>query len=247
MAKKRKEMKGVAAARRMAVARERAAAEAEGREPLSAELVREREQMRIAVREQIGRVPSRERMRASARIRRNARQEIAELRADVVIEQIARGALFDPRGLFYAEDGIEYYQSDGPLRPNPKYGLDPIEPQEAPAWRKGDEKRRWTAGDLKPIHELTEAQAQNLTGIEVVMKNAVAGDGQIDRVLKYKLAPREKYVELGARYHGMLVDRVEANVNVTAIGSKLDAARARLALIEGEKVGSPATPGSATP
>ena len=34
---------------------------------------------------------------------------------------------------------------------------------------------------------------------------------------------------LTRRYHGMLVDRTETNVNVHVVGSKLDEARARLA------------------
>lgn len=173
-------------------------------------------------------VPESSRMYLTPRDRAFAIQRHVALTADAVMEQIARGALFDPREMFYAEDGVETYRMDGPEVPNPKYGTDPIEPRMVLAWRKGDVKRMWSAGDLKPMHELTEAQAQAVLGVEVVMKNATAGDGMIDRVLKVRWAPREKYVELAARAHGMLVDRVEASVSVE-IGSRLDAARARAA------------------
>jgi hypothetical protein len=155
-----------------------------------------------------------------------ARRRVArvQLSRAVVEEQIARGALFDPRSLFEAEDGEEVYKADGPLRED---GLG----NWTPAWKKGEVRRSWQAGDLKPLHRLSEAEAQSITSIEVVMKNAVAGDGQVDRVLKIRLAPREKYVELGARMHGMLIDRTESRVDVTIVGSKLDAARARFAAL----------------
>ena len=149
-------------------------------------------------------------------------QRDTELNVAATVEQIRRGALFDPRDLFYAESGEEFYTTNGPPMQDAlgNWGK---------AWKKGELKRSWNKGDLKPMDELTEAQAQSITSIEVVMKNATAGDGQIDRVLKIRLAPREKYVELAARYHGMLVDRTETNVNVHVVGSKLDEARARLA------------------
>jgi len=153
-----------------------------------------------------------------ARALARATQAAVELTAGAVVEQLARGALFDPRTLFYDEDGAEHYTTDGPLREDALGNW-------APAWKAGEVKRVWQTGDLKPMHELTEAQAQSITSIEVVMKNAVAGDGQVDRVLKIRLAPREKYVELAARHHGMLLDRTETNVNVTVVGAKLDEAR----------------------
>jgi hypothetical protein len=158
--------------------------------------------------------------RALAR-RATARYQLSRA---VVEEQIARGALFDPRDLFEAEDGEEVYKTDGPLRED---GLG----NWAPAWKKGEVKRQWAAGDLKPLHRLTEAQAQSISSIEMVMKNATAGDGQIDRVLRIRLAPREKYVELGARMHGMLIDKTESRVDVHVVGSRLDAARARFAAL----------------
>ena len=64
-------------------------------------------------------------------------------------------------------------------------------------------------GDLKPLTELTEEEAWCIAGFDVVMKNATAGDGKIDRVLKVKLMPRYQYVELAAKHLGMLTERME--------------------------------------
>jgi len=121
------------------------------------------------------------------RARAAAIQTHAELDAQTVIEQMARGALYDPGAFLDAN------------------------------------------GNFKPLSELTEAQRQCIAGIEFVMKNATAGDGQIDRVLKLKLVSREKFVEMAARYHSLLVDRVDATLQVQGVGQKLDQARLRAA------------------
>jgi len=63
-------------------------------------------------------------------------------------------------------------------------------------------------GNSKPIHRLTREQADLIAGYEVVLKNAKAGDGHIDEVLKVKLANFEKYVELAAKYFNLLSDHV---------------------------------------
>jgi hypothetical protein len=114
-------------------------------------------------------------------------QQHAELTAEATVEQIARGALYDP-GAFFD-----------------------------------------THGDLVPLHKLTEAQRQSIAGFEVVMKNAVAGDGKVDRVLKYKLVDRAKYVEMAAKLHGLQITRIDATMNVQETGQRLDAARLRAA------------------
>jgi len=123
----------------------------------------------------------------ATRARLAAVQKHAEFTAEVVVEQMARGALYDP-GDFVDEDG-----------------------------------------NYKPLHKLTEAQRQCIASVEVVLKNVAAGDGIVDRVLRYKFVDRAKYVEMGARHHALLVDRVDATLNVTAIGARLDAARLKAA------------------
>ena len=78
-------------------------------------------------------------------------------------------------------------------------------------------------GNFKQIHELTEEQAWCIAGAEVIVKNAEAGDGHTDKVLKLKFINRDRYVELAARHQGMLNDKLD--VNLTDVGAKLDAAR----------------------
>lgn len=78
-------------------------------------------------------------------------------------------------------------------------------------------------GNFKPIHQLTEEQAWCIARAEVIVKNAEAGDGHTDKVLKLKFINRDRYVELAARHQGMLHDKMD--VNVTDVGAKLDAAR----------------------
>ena len=64
-------------------------------------------------------------------------------------------------------------------------------------------------GNHKRIHQLSQADADLLGGYEIVLKNAKAGDGHIDEVLKVKLKDHAKFVEMGAKYFGPLQERVE--------------------------------------
>lgn len=59
-------------------------------------------------------------------------------------------------------------------------------------------------GNLKPINLLTEAEAAIIQGSEIVLKNMAAGDGVVDTVAKVKLTNRAPYVELAARYFGIV-------------------------------------------
>lgn len=83
-------------------------------------------------------------------------------------------------------------------------------------------------GNIKPIHLLTEIQATQIAGFEVVKRNMTAGDGHIDQVIKVKLVDRAKYVEMAAKYHGLLMEKVEVTGEVT-LAQKVAAARQRLA------------------
>ena len=64
-------------------------------------------------------------------------------------------------------------------------------------------------GNFKPIHDLTEEEAWCIAGAEVIVKNAEAGDGHTDKVLKLKFINRDRYVELAAKHQGMLTERIE--------------------------------------
>ena len=82
-------------------------------------------------------------------------------------------------------------------------------------------------GNFKPVHRLTEEEAWCIAGVEVIIKNAAAGDGHTDRVLKLKFVDRGRYVELAAKHLGMLVERLEVSGEVT-LAHKIAAARKRL-------------------
>ena len=64
-------------------------------------------------------------------------------------------------------------------------------------------------GNFKPLHQLTEEEAWCIAGAEVIIKNAKAGDGITDTVLKLKFIDRGRYVELAAKHQGMLTEKVE--------------------------------------
>lgn len=83
-------------------------------------------------------------------------------------------------------------------------------------------------GNFKPIHELTEEEAWCIAGAEVIIKNAKAGDGITDTVLKLKFIDRGRYVELAAKHQGMLIEQREVNVTVNVVDA-LQAARKRFA------------------
>lgn len=64
-------------------------------------------------------------------------------------------------------------------------------------------------GDLKDITELTEDQAACIGGLEVLIKNAKAGDGITDTIHKIKIWDKTKSLELLAKYFKLLTDVVE--------------------------------------
>lgn len=64
-------------------------------------------------------------------------------------------------------------------------------------------------GNLIPIHKLGRRQARQLASVEIIVKNAQAGDGHMDTVHKLRLWDKTKALEMLAKYHGLLQERVE--------------------------------------
>lgn len=64
-------------------------------------------------------------------------------------------------------------------------------------------------GNLKPVGELHEDEAALVVGFDTIIKNAEAGDGHTDKVLKYKLVDRARYVEMAAKHFKLLTDITE--------------------------------------
>src|SRR5258708_37569345 len=57
-------------------------------------------------------------------------------------------------------------------------------------------------GNFKALKDLTAEEAALIAGFELVIKNAQAGDGITDRVLKVKLKDQARFVEMAAKHFG---------------------------------------------
>ena len=69
-------------------------------------------------------------------------------------------------------------------------------------------------GDLRPIHTLTAEQAACIGGLEVIIKNAKAGDGVTDTIHKIKIWDKPKSLEMLAKHFALLTERVEHSGDV---------------------------------
>lgn len=65
------------------------------------------------------------------------------------------------------------------------------------------------AGNLKPLRDLTPEQGAALAGVEVIIKNAKAGDGATDTVHKIKLWDKTKALDSLAKHFGILKETLE--------------------------------------
>lgn len=66
-------------------------------------------------------------------------------------------------------------------------------------------------GRPKQFNELTYEEASQIEGYEIILKNAEAGDGFIDRVLKVKLTPRKQFIELAAIHFQLLIEQINVS------------------------------------
>jgi phage terminase small subunit len=64
-------------------------------------------------------------------------------------------------------------------------------------------------GELKPPKEWSAEQGAALSSIEVLIKNAKAGDGITDTIHKLKLWDKTRALESLAKHFGLLIDKVE--------------------------------------
>lgn len=63
-------------------------------------------------------------------------------------------------------------------------------------------------GNLRPIHQLDDDAAAFVGGLEVIKKNAAAGDGLIDTVHKVKVVDPIKALEMLGKHVGLFEDVV---------------------------------------
>jgi phage terminase small subunit len=64
-------------------------------------------------------------------------------------------------------------------------------------------------GNMKPMGELTADQGAALAGLEVIVKNAEAGDGVTDRVHKFKVWDKTRALDSLAKHFGLLTENVQ--------------------------------------
>lgn len=84
-------------------------------------------------------------------------------------------------------------------------------------------------GNMKPVTQLTDVQGSALAGLEVIIKNAEAGDGVTDRVHKFKVWDKTRAIEMLAKHYKLLTDviRIEDEAGLV---EKLHAGRKRAAM-----------------
>lgn len=63
-------------------------------------------------------------------------------------------------------------------------------------------------GNLKPIQDMTAEQGSALASLEVLIKNAQAGDGHTDTIHKFKLWDKTRALESLAKHFGLLTENL---------------------------------------
>lgn len=85
-------------------------------------------------------------------------------------------------------------------------------------------------GNIKPVSEWTEAMGLALAGVEVIIKNAKAGDGVVDEVHKIKLTDRTRALDMIHRINGSYAaEKHEVTGELDLVSARMVAARKRLA------------------
>jgi hypothetical protein len=61
------------------------------------------------------------------------------------------------------------------------------------------------------VQDLDEERAACLASLEVIIKNAKAGDGHTDEVYKFKLWDKTRALEALAKHFGLVAERLEVS------------------------------------
>lgn len=73
------------------------------------------------------------------------------------------------------------------------------------------------AGNLKPITALTREQASAIASVEVIKKNAEAGDGKTDLVHKIRVVDKTKTIDMLAKYFQLYAERLDVNGTIRLV------------------------------
>ena len=71
------------------------------------------------------------------------------------------------------------------------------------------------AGNLRGLHELTPEQSASIASVEVIIKNAKAGDNQTDTIYKVRQWDKPKALEMLAKHFALLTERVDVGGGLT--------------------------------
>jgi phage terminase small subunit len=91
-------------------------------------------------------------------------------------------------------------------------------------------------GSHKQLHELTDEESAALAEYETIIKNAKAGDGHVDEVLRPRPWNKLEALRDLAKHFSLLVEKQDINVNVN-ITTRLQAGRKRVAALRGKPQG----------
>ena len=64
-------------------------------------------------------------------------------------------------------------------------------------------------GNLRPVTQLSDEQAAAIASVEVVIKNAKAGDNKTDTIYKIRQWDKPKALEMLAKHFALLTERVD--------------------------------------
>lgn len=80
-------------------------------------------------------------------------------------------------------------------------------------------------GNLKPMKDLTREQASCIANLQVIKKNAVAGDGKIDTIYKIDFHDKMEALAFFAKHYRLIDEhvQVDTDVRVTVTWQKADA------------------------
>ena len=66
--------------------------------------------------------------------------------------------------------------------------------------------------------------AMNVSGFDVVKRNITSGDGLVDTIIKVKVKDQSRYVEMGMKHFGLLLERLHLTTDAEVM-KILDAGR----------------------
>jgi phage terminase small subunit len=70
-------------------------------------------------------------------------------------------------------------------------------------------------GNLLPLSDLTPEQSSAIASIEVIIKNAKAGDGVTDTIHKLRVWDKTRALEMLSKHFGLLTEKVEHSGGLT--------------------------------